>query len=169
MKCDTVQRVIVEYDEGGLCVADELCVDIHLVQCPDCREELTELGAFQGMFSRGLAHPEPRNHLRDLLGHLDSADAASSLRLGLGGGRRFPRWAAFRFSVAVALSALALFGGAIGWSKDSLPYFQLPTVEAETGLPVPEAWRPWMRRNYALGNGETLDAIMLPRDSGLPW
>ena len=75
----------------------------------------------------------------------------------------------FRFSMAVALSALALFGGALGWSKDSLPYFQLPIVEAETGFPVPEAWRPWMRRNHALGNGETLDEILSPGVSGLPW
>ena len=75
----------------------------------------------------------------------------------------------FRFSMAVALSAFALFGGALDWSQDSLPYLHLPIVEAETGLPVPEAWRPWMRRNHALGDGETLDEILSQGGSGLPW
>lgn len=169
MKCDTVQHVIVEYDEGGLCVADELCVDIHLVQCPDCREELADLGAFQGIFSRGLTHPEPRNHLRDLLSCLDSADAPSSSRLRFVKGKRFPERAIFRFSVAVTLSVLLLCGGSLGWGKDFLPFFQLPIVEAESGLPVPETWRPWMRRNNAIGNGETLEMILSQGGSALPW
>lgn len=169
MKCEMVQRVIVEYDEGGLCVADELCVDIHLVQCPDCREELMDLEDFENMLSRGLTHPEPQNHLRDLLGHLDRSDTPSLSRVGLSGRRKLRDGAMFRFSMAVALSALALLGGAIGWSQGSLAYFQLPIVEAETGLPVPEAWRSWMRRNKALGNGEELEAILSQGDSGVPW
>ncbi len=167
MKCDTVQRVIVEYTEGGLCVADELCVDIHLVQCPHCREELTELGLFQGMFSLGLTHPEPENHLRDLLIHLDCAGTSSSSSASQGTRQRFPRSTTFRFSMAVGLSALALLGGALGWGHGSLSYFQLPIVEAETGLPVPEAWRPLMRRNNALGDGDSIDAILLQSGSGI--
>ncbi len=169
MKCEAVQRVIVEYDEGGLCVADELCVDIHLVQCPDCREELIELEDFEDMLSRGLTHPEPQNHLRDLLGHLDRSEAPSSSRVGVCARRRLRNGAMFRFSMAVALSALALLCGAVGWNQGSLAYFQLPIVEAETGLPVPQTWRPWMRLNSALGNGEDLEAILSRGDSAVPW
>ena len=40
MKCGSVQENIEEYLDGALEPADEMCVDIHLIQCESCRAEI---------------------------------------------------------------------------------------------------------------------------------
>ena len=48
MKCSNVQSFIVEYAEGALGPADEMCIDIHLIQCEECRAELAGLRELLG-------------------------------------------------------------------------------------------------------------------------
>ncbi len=58
MKCRNVSEKLIAYREHALCVADELCIDIHLIQCEQCRDALDDLVSLDDLFSH-IAVPEP--------------------------------------------------------------------------------------------------------------
>ena len=151
---------MVAYAEGALCVADELCIDIHLVQCSECREELEDIGDFNALFLEELTHPEPHNDLQELLDRLLDVESAAEFSADGAHTRRTLRATLFRFSVTATLAMLIFVGGAFTWTSGLVPYLKLPTVEAETGLPIPMAWQPWLRRNNSFDDMEMLEAFL---------
>ena len=76
MNCRRVDHIIVEYAEGALPVADELCVDIHLVQCESCKRELAELTELQRAFRMESDEPVPSPETLQLLRRLDGLATA---------------------------------------------------------------------------------------------
>ena len=160
---------MVPFAEGALGVADELCVDIHLVQCAHCREELEELTDLAALFSAELEHPDPRNQLRDLLDRLEHLPEPKPVSLDTSRWYGFMRGTLLPLSVACALSLMILFGGGLGWTQGRVPYFDLPTAEAMTGLPLSSAWRPWMRGTGPLADMEQLEILLYPAISQGPF
>lgn len=140
MKCEHVQSVIVEYAERALCVADELCVDIHLIQCESCRRDLAEIAQWEASISGVVecVRVEP-----DTVGLLDKLDRLAPIappqesvtvrRLGA---------SLFRFALAAGIVIAVLSTGAFTWHYDSPDPFGLMPAEAAARRPLVETLRP---------------------------
>lgn len=140
MKCEHVQSVMVEYVEGALCVADELCVDIHLVQCELCRADLHATQGLGAILGAALDHAKiPADPLM-LLDRLDSLPAMTPSRPRFSGhGFGGP---ALRAAVVAGAIAFALAAGAIKWPSDLLHPFGMLPVEAAGQQSLVETIRP---------------------------
>jgi predicted anti-sigma-YlaC factor YlaD len=140
MKCQHVRSVAVEYAEGGLCVADELCVDIHLIQCESCRAELAALAALEEMVARELEASDAPPDTLALLDRIDSLPDFTLRRersLVRSSGVAMLRAALTAIVILVALSA-----GAATWQREVTNVFGLLPAEAAAQRPLVETIRP---------------------------
>ncbi len=140
MKCEHVQSIVVEYSEGALCVADELCVDIHMVQCESCRAEARKIA----LIERALALDIDRDavlppHTAALLDKLDALAATQSRdrsRPGRAGA------VILRTVVFSIVAVVLLVSGAMTWEREATVLFGLMPVDAATARPLVETVRP---------------------------
>ena len=162
MKCSAIQECIVPYVAGALCVADELCVDIHLVQCAVCREEVDELVNGVLVFPVELEHPDPRNLLQDLLEELEGLPEPPPVSRRVNRWRRNACAALLPLTVVVTFSLFYLSGAVPDWTRNFNAYLSLPTVEEDMDIPMSKVWRPWMGGTGPLADMEEIKILLHP-------
>jgi hypothetical protein len=108
MKCDNVQRRLAAYAENGLRVADELAIDIHLIQCDACRNELEALKHWERECSVTFGGDSPDTDWLALAEGLDTVE----IHAGRAALVRFASvWNRFfRGAAALGIAGLLLFG-----------------------------------------------------------
>jgi predicted anti-sigma-YlaC factor YlaD len=140
MKCQHVQSVIVEYAEGALCVADELCVDIHLVQCDSCRDELRSIAGLGRSVARLIEDDSTPPDTLALLSRIDALPELPARRepypLRRTGGTLL------RAALAALIVFLAFTSGALTWHRQVPDWFGLLPAEAAAERPLVETLRP---------------------------
>lgn len=140
MKCEHVQAIAVEYTEGALGVADELCVDIHLVQCESCRAELGGIAQWEasvvGELDTGFDPPRTVELLDrlDALMQLQQPDPRTTWRQAGG--------VTLRAAIFAVILIFALSSGAATWQRESAGLLGLIPAEAATHRPIVETVRP---------------------------
>jgi len=147
-----VQSLIVEYAEGALGPADEMCIDIHLIQCEECRAEMTGLRDLLGTVAREVhacdAADDPAGFLDRFhaleAGSLPSPPLQPPLRL------RLP---VLRLAAAAIVFALAVSSGLMGHRGPSwFPVFGAPVAEARTDELSRAELSPYLRSGLNLAD-----------------
>jgi predicted anti-sigma-YlaC factor YlaD len=141
VKCGNVQASIEEYLDGTLGPVDEMCIDIHLIQCEECRAEIHGLRQLLQAIS-GEVHCCP--HDADDSRFLERFHTLREAEI-----RRKPvRLAMPRFSVARAVAigitaALLISTGVLG--QGSRLFFGKPVMAAHTSEITVAEWAPYLR------------------------
>ncbi len=147
MKCSNVQSVIVEYAEGALGPADEMCIDIHLIQCEECRAELSGLRDLLGTVAREVhtcvACDDPIGFLDQF--HALELDSAPPVQNPAPLRRQLPL---LRLTAAAVALVLMLSSGVMGG--------RIPAWFPVLGAPVAEARTHEQDRSPFLRNGLNL-------------
>lgn len=136
MKCEAVQDLAADYREGALPVADELCIDIHLIQCEHCRAELDALEIFTTLVASDIEDKAPGGSALDLLDRLDEAPPA---RAPYGSS---PKWTiagpVLQVTAVLAVMVWACWAGLAGLTGEPSEFFGGTTADA--GHPFARAW-----------------------------
>jgi len=138
MKCEKVESIIVEYAEGALCVADELCVDIHLVQCASCRAEARSVVEFQESIANAFRPDASSPRTVELLERLDSLVEPIPRPF------LWRRWSgtALRAALVTAFVVILFSAGAATWRHEAPEWFPVPSAEAAIQRPIVSTVRP---------------------------
>lgn len=59
MECINLRGLFLDYLDGHLGEEELRTVDAHVARCPECHEELSELGVFTDMCRDAVRHPCP--------------------------------------------------------------------------------------------------------------
>lgn len=149
MNCRQVHEKIEAYYEGALPETDERGVDIHLVQCPVCNEELGGVDEMIGICHeafddavRPVDIPGLRTGIRDLQ---QRAEAQAGER------RRFNRKdllmrCAFALVVIPAiwvfgLAAMQTYSVVTDWEPSAQPATELVNTDSELPARAPNPWQ----------------------------
>lgn len=152
MKCGNVQALIVEYAEGALGPADEMCIDIHLIQCEECRDELAGLQNLLGTMAREIRACDAAD---DPVGFLDRFHALapdSPTPSPVPSLVPFPS-PVLRFALAAVVVASALSSGLIGHrGPASFRVFGATVAEACTDELSNAQLSPYLRNGLNLAD-----------------
>jgi hypothetical protein len=121
MKCERVQELFLDHQDGTLPPDDAAALRTHLASCPTCQREWSALQELTRKLDQ-LPQPEPSPRLREqfyamLETHQREADAPSPFALAKSRIDRFfeailPAQPALQFAFALALLAAGVFAGA---------------------------------------------------------
>lgn len=154
MKCGNVQEILEEYLEGALEPADEMCVDIHLIQCEHCRAEIHGLHRLLGAIAGEIRHSRHGGHELQFLNRFHAV-RASELQAAP---REFPpRRLVFARAIAVAVTAALIISSGLFGGSDKFASAKPAALERAGDVTMAE-WKPYLRHT---GNLIDLSAMGL--------
>ncbi len=115
--CRDIRQALGVYVLGAIDPAERTMVDVHLSDCPECREELAGLAGLPALLRRipvGEAQQVADDDLDEMPGpEMPSDQMLHSLLARTTGARQARRWR--NLAAAAALVLVAGAGGAAGW------------------------------------------------------
>lgn len=108
--CNDIRQLLGVYVVGAIGPADRAVVDIHLVHCADCRDELAGLAPLPALLGRVPLADAERLALGDYVPEEPPAELLDSLLRRVSARRRARRW---RMVAAAAAAAIIAVGGGI--------------------------------------------------------
>lgn len=158
MKCAEVRPVLIEYTEGALGAADEMCIDIHLIQCEDCRAEIAGLRELIDTVVCEVRSCEERDDPAAFLDRLHAIEAAHPRP------RRRTSIPVVRMCAAAAVAAFAASMVLLGFVGPAWPpTLESPIAEARTREVSARDWAPILRQERGLIDLSALGLVDSPR------
>lgn len=158
MNCERVRSSLIEYREGALCVADEITIDLHLLQCQSCQLELDVVDGMKDIISHCLQAPPPETHtmaLMDELEHAHNVQPPSDRPPYSGVGLCAVR------VLATALIFAAIAAGFSTWGRKSDTFSALTKAQV-VPYSISRQWRPWLNESREVGDlDEIARAVLL--------
>lgn len=141
MKCGNVQEFLEEYLEGTLEPADEMCVDIHLIQCEHCRAEIHGLHRLLGAISGEIHRSQHQGHELQFLQRFESVRANEpQLSPNASPERRLT----FARAIAVAVTAALIISSGLFGGSEKFGAAKPADGERASNVTVAE-WEPYLR------------------------
>ncbi len=159
MKCSSVESLIVEYAEGALGPADEMCIDIHLIQCEECRADLGGLRDLLGAVAGEVGASEVCEDCVEFLDRFRALEADSPPLPAVSASRR-ARLPVLRLTAAMIVIALALSPGLMGRPRPAwFPIFGSPVAEARSREIARTDWSPYLRNGLDLADLDKMGLV----------
>ena len=154
--CESIDTLAMAYLDGELAPEEKRELELHVVDCGDCKKHLEAERADQAMLRAALAPPPAPDIVKARIARaLDQEDARIAGANKQAARSRLGKWLLPGSALAAAAAALALFVGAgVGsTSKSTAPTVAKEVVRQQTrSLPLEvqgASTGPWLRQNFA--------------------